>query len=286
MVFPYVAGQARPYISPGRLTVPNLGTARVGGVPVGYRGDRYGISPLPHIITYTVHSGDTMSAIALRYKISLDSLRWSNPTVGYNPDDLYIGQKLRIPPVDGVVVMIKKGDTIERLARRYHVSPESIRSYAPNHLRPPYHLQPGTLLTIPGGRLSIHLSPPSPHPGYAYMWPVRGIITQHYSEHHRGLDIATVYEAGVYAARSGRVRVARWDTTGYGNMIIIDHGNGWNTLYAHLKGFLVRPGQWVHQGDLIARVGGTGRATGPHVHFEIRKGRVRYDPQKFLPPSP
>lgn len=69
-------------------------------------------------------------------------------------------------------------------------------------------------------------------------------------------------------------------------MVIIDHGNGWNTLYAHLKGALVRPGQRVRQGAIIGRVGGTGRATGPHVHFEIRKGRVRYDPLKFLPPTP
>lgn len=238
------------------------------------------------VITYTVEPGDTLSAIAARFGISMDAIRWSNPQIEYNPDDIYPGQTLRIPPVEGVVVEVRPGDTVESLARRYNVSPEAITSYPANQLEPPYTLEPGTLLIIPGGRKVVHVAPPQPHPGYAYMWPVRGTITQRFSARHRGWDIATVYDASVYAARSGRVRVVRWDNTGYGYMVIIDHGDGWNTLYAHLKGALVSPGQWVNQGDIIGKVGGTGRATGPHVHFEIRRGYVRYDPAQFLPPSP
>ena len=280
----------QPHVRPYRMVAPQitLPEQHTNGEEstIPYRSDDYGVPPLPRVITYTVKAGDTMSDIALRYGISLDSLRWSNPEVAYNPDDLYIGQQLRIPPLNGVVVTVKKGDTIERLARRYNVDPDVIRTYAPNHLKPPYTLKPGQLLVIPGGSREVNVPPPRPYPGYDYMWPVRGIITQRFHKYHPGLDIATAYNAGVYAARAGRVRVARWDDTGYGNMIIIDHGGGWNTLYAHMKGFLVRPGQWVNQGDLIGRVGGTGRATGPHIHFEIRKGRTRYNPETFLPPSP
>ncbi len=255
-------------------------------VPVSYRKGEYGVPPLPQVITYTVRPGDTVSSIALRFGISMDALRWSNPSIEYNPDDLYPGDVLRIPPVNGVVVEVKKGDTVESLARRYHVPPDVIRTYAANRLRPPYTLKPGQWVVIPGGHKEINVQPPRAYPGYAYMWPARGIITQHFHAHHHGLDIAGPYGSYVYAARSGRVRTVRWDDTGYGYMVIIDHGDGWNTLYAHLKGALVHPGQWVRQGDVIGRMGGTGRATGPHVHFEIRKGRVRYDPEKFLPPSP
>jgi len=166
------------------------------------------------------------------------------------------------------------------------VPPEVIRNYAPNRLRPPYTLTPGALLIIPGGAKIINLPPPQPYPGYAYMWPVRGTITQRFGPRHNGVDIGTIYGAYAYAARSGRVRTVRWDDTGYGYMIIIDHGQGWNTLYAHLKGALVQPGQRVDQGDVVGRVGGTGRATGPHIHFEIRKGRHRYNPLDYLPPQP
>jgi len=184
------------------------------------------------------------------------------------------------------VVEVKEGDTLEGLARRYNVPPEVIRDYAANHLRSPYTLKPGSLLIIPGGSKQQNLPPPKAYAGYAYMWPARGVITQSFHKRHRAIDIGTIYGAYVYASRSGRVRTVTWDDTGYGYMVIIDHGEGWNTLYAHLKGALVQPGQYVHQGEIIGRVGGTGRATGPHVHFEVRKGRVRYDPMTFLPPTP
>ncbi len=253
---------------------------------VPYMQSSFGIPPLPRVITYTVQSGDTLSSIAARFRLSIDALRWSNPDIEHNPDDIYPGQVLRIPPLNGIVVDVKEGDTIERLAKRYNVPPEVIRDYAPNRLRPPYTLTPGMVLVIPGGSKQQNLPPPRPYPGYMYMWPARGVITQGYHSRHRAIDIGTIYGAYVYAARAGRVRTVRWDDTGYGNMIIIDHGGGWNTLYAHLKGPLVKPGQYVRQGDVIARAGGTGRATGPHVHFEIRKGRVRYNPLDFLPPSP
>ena len=311
---PFAAGSRRPTPPPATAVVRRSSTptpvtlhvrayARVGhsrppySLPQGTSSppaadvplppeDAYGIPPLPHVITYTVRPGDTLSRIASRFGISLDSLRWSNPEIEHNPDDIYPGQVLHIPPLNGVVVRVKEGDTVEKLARRYHVPPDVIRTYAANHLRPPYTLTPGTFIIVPGGHRETHILPPRPYPGYDYMWPVRGIITQRFHKYHHGLDIATAYGAGVYAARSGRVRTVRWDDTGYGYMVIIDHGGGWNTLYAHLKGALVRPGQWVKQGDLIGRVGGTGRATGPHVHFEIRKGRTRYDPETFLPPHP
>ncbi len=282
-----MVASARPLARPlPRLRLAEVQSAARGWVRVPYTGDAYGIRPLPGVITYTVQPGDTLSGIAARFGLSLNAVRWSNPAIEYNPDDIYPGQVLRLPPLEGVVVEVQPGDTVEKLARRYNVPPEVIRTYAPNRLRPPYTLTPGTLLIIPGGSKIVHLPPPQSYPGYVYMWPVRGRITQRYSARHRAWDIATIYDAGVYASRAGRVRVARWDDTGYGYMVIIDHGDGWNTLYAHLKGALVTPGQWVEQGALIGRVGGTGRATGPHVHWEIRRGRTRYDPAQFLPPSP
>ncbi len=278
---------ARPLIKPLPTPLPTLATVHVSQYErIPYRPNDYGLPPLPRVITYTVQPGDTLSTIAAHFGLTMDAVRWSNPEVERNPDDIYPGQVLRIPPINGVVVEVQEGDTIEKLAQRYNVPPEVIQDYAANRLSPPYTLKPGSLLIIPGGSKQINLPPPRPYPGYSYMWPVRGIITQPFHARHRAVDIGTVYGAYAYAARAGRVRTVRWDDTGYGYMVIIDHGDGWNTLYAHLKGALVQPGQYVQQGEIIGRAGGTGRATGPHVHFEIRKGRVRYDPMKFLPPQP
>ena len=283
----FVLASTRPLSLSLPTSSPALGAIHISTYEhISYHADDYGIPPLPQIITYTVQPGDTLSTIAARFGLPLDAVRWSNPDIEHNPDDIYPGQVLRIPPINGVVVEVQEGDTIEKLAQRYNVPPEVIRDYAANRLSPPYILKPGTLLVIPGGSKQVNLPPPRPYPGYAYMWPARGVITQKFSARHKGVDIATIYGAYAYAARAGRVRTVRWDDTGYGYMVIIDHGDGWNTLYAHLKGALVQPEQYVRQGDVIGRVGGTGRATGPHVHFEIRKGRVRYDPLKFLPPQP
>jgi len=109
------------------------------------------------------------------------------------------------------------------------------------------------------------------------------MITQKFWGGHPGVDIARATGTPIFAADSGYVAVVGWDSSGYGNMVIIDHGNGFQTRYAHLDGVIVRQGQSVKKGQQIATMGTTGRATGPHLHFEVIKGGVPRNPLGVLP---
>jgi murein DD-endopeptidase MepM/ murein hydrolase activator NlpD len=116
-----------------------------------------------------------------------------------------------------------------------------------------------------------------------FVWPTSGVITQGFKFFHQGMDIANRAGGNVLAADAGRVTVAGWtDNTGYGNRIMIDHGNGYITLYGHLSLIQVQVGQTVKRGDVIGQMGNTGRSTGTHLHFEIRHGGVHENPLGYL----
>ncbi len=247
-------------------------------------------TPTPlRIISYTVQSGDTLWSIAAAHRLHVDTLRWSNPDLMHRPDYLRLGQKIVILPFDGVYHTVRRGETVARLAARYHVTAEIIKNCPLNHIPPSGKLVVGQKIAVPGGYIQFNFLPPRQIAGYKYQWPLRGVITQEFHDprnpSHNGIDIASLYGAPVYASRAGRVIMAKFDRTGYGFTIVIDHGDGWSTLYGHLEGFLVHKGDWVKTGQMMARLGGTGNATGPHVHFEIRHGRTRYNPRNFLPPE-
>jgi murein DD-endopeptidase MepM/ murein hydrolase activator NlpD len=133
------------------------------------------------------------------------------------------------------------------------------------------------------------LPPPRPAPGSGLLWPASGPITTYFGQvgwasprGHTGLDIAAPFGAPVIAAAAGQVSLAGWTSGGYGNLIIIDHGNGRQTLYAHLSQINVQPGQWVNRGQSIGRIGSTGFSTGPHLHFEVRQDGLPRDPLTYL----
>jgi hypothetical protein len=116
-----------------------------------------------------------------------------------------------------------------------------------------------------------------------WVWPVRGEISQGYSSGHRAIDISTGHGAVVLAADAGTVVYARWESSGYGYLVIVDHHNGFVSYYAHLYGFYIDAGQEVARGEQIGELGSTGHSTGPHLHFEIRQNGVQRDPQDLLP---
>lgn len=137
-------------------------------------------------------------------------------------------------------------------------------------------------------------APSKPHPtSYAdyasyystgcCIWPVRGRISSRVTRWHMALDIANSYGTPVVAADGGRVIAAGWDNTGYGYRVIIDHGNGISTLYAHFSRYFVDYGDFVSKGQLIGKVGATGWASGPHLHFEVRRNNYRQNPYNWLP---
>ncbi|OQA46544.1 MAG: Murein hydrolase activator NlpD precursor [Chloroflexi bacterium ADurb.Bin325] len=244
------------------------------------------------VVTYTVTAGDTLYGIAQRYKLNAETIMFSNG-LEKNPDLLRLGQQLVILPLNGIYHTVSAKDTIQSIAKAYKVTPESIIQYPLNHLdaQNPVIL-PGQKLIVPGGvkelpkpDVTVYQAPAgtSRRGTGVLIWPTSGSITQGYKPLHRALDIARAMGTPIKAADAGVVVVAGWSNSGYGYHIVIDHGNGLQTLYAHLSRILVKRGTVVAKGGVIGNMGSTGRSTGPHLHFEVRKDGVQVNPVGYLP---
>ncbi len=248
------------------------------------------------IITYTVQPGDTVFGIADKFNISPDTVLGSNDALEDDPHRLQIGQKIVVLPVSGVYHTVRSGDTIAGIAKKYKVESQAILSYKDNGLAENASLAVGQKLVIPGGvkpyvpkKVYTTFTSSQPKGGGAvnatnsFGWPVTGYISQGYWNRHRAIDIAAPKGTPIYAADAGYVAMAGWSNVGYGYMLVIDHGNGYQTLYAHLSRYEPDAGDPIAKGEMIGRVGSTGWSTGPHLHFEIRKGGVQLNPLGLLP---
>jgi murein DD-endopeptidase MepM/ murein hydrolase activator NlpD len=252
------------------------------------------------IITYQVQKGDNLFKIALQFNLEQETIMWANGNLEQNPDLIRPGQELIILPIDGVYHTVVKGDTLKKIADKYKANVEHIIECPYNKLDPENpQIAPGDKIIVPGG-VKPYISrevtayngpiPKNAERGSGmFAWPTSGRLTDRFAFNtfsgrwHGGLDISGYLSAPVYASDSGFVTFAGWTKTGYGNLLIIDHGNGFETRYAHLQAFYVSAGQSVGKGDLIAAMGSTGNSTGPHLHFEIRYKGVRKNPELYLP---
>ncbi|HBV33494.1 TPA: hypothetical protein DIC39_02280 [Patescibacteria group bacterium] len=239
--------------------------------------------------TYMVEEGDTLSAIAAKFGVTVSTLLWENRLTSYSI--LRPGQKLAILPTSGVSYRVAKGDTLSRIASRYGVDVAKIKEF--NGLEDT--LTVGDVITIPGARPYVPPAParPATTPAASFapnlasntklLWPApTRRISQYFSWRHTGVDLANSTGTPIYAADDGVVQTAGWNQGGYGNYIIIDHGQGLATLYGHNSKLLVSRGERVTRGQLIALMGSTGRSTGPHVHFEVRIGGRRVNPLTYI----
>ena len=245
------------------------------------------------VITYTVQPGDTVQGIAIMFSLQPETIVWSNPEVEKDPDWLQIGQELAILPIDGVYHAVVKNDTLDSIAKKYKAKIENITSIPFNNLQPPdYKIGPGMRLIVAGGEKPFVPKVVTAYSGSApqgargtgrFQWPTTGTLTQSYWWGHRALDIAAGQGTPVYASDSGYVSFAGWTDIGYGRLIVVDHGNGFMTYYAHLSSINVAVGQAARRGQLIGLMGSTGNSTGPHVHFEIRYNGALMNPRSYLP---
>ena len=277
--------------------------------------------PRLEIVKYTVLEGDTVFGIAEKFGLAPETVLWGNYYILLDdPHGLKPGQELNILPVNGTYHEWQQGEGLNGISEYYGVKPEDIINYPSNNLdvatvgdfsNP--NIAPGTWLIVPGGRRefvswSAPLGVTRENPAYArvlgpgacdpisggavgfgtFIWP----SNDHYlsgfdytpSANHWGIDLAGNEGEGVYATDAGVVVYAGWNNYGYGNMILIDHGGGFQSLYAHLSGLNVGCGQSVGQGDVIGAIGNTGNSSGSHLHFEIMTSSYKINPFDVLPP--
>ncbi|MBI4038317.1 M23 family metallopeptidase [Candidatus Daviesbacteria bacterium] len=253
--------------------------------------------PRSEIIEYKVESGDTLSGVAKKFGISSDTIKWAN-----NLDSIHTikpGEVLKILPVTGVAHSVKSGDTLESVAKKYQAEPQAIMDFPFNDVPDDFSLKVGQVLIVPDGvkedtpvrRRSqpqyLAQGPSSPvfkaEGGAKFVWPTNGGLSQGFAWYHPGIDIPNKSAPPIAASDGGTVMVAGWpDGQGFGNRVVIDHGNGYRTLYAHLSNIYVSIGQTVSRGQVIGQMGSTGRSTGTHLHFEIHYRGIPINPLLIL----
>jgi murein DD-endopeptidase MepM/ murein hydrolase activator NlpD len=254
--------------------------------------------PRDKVIDYTVQPGDTLSTVADKFGISVDTIKWTNDLSG---DSLTVGDTLKILPVTGVSYKVQSGDTIYSIAKKFSTNAQQIADWPYNEFANPetFSLVVGQMIVVPNG------IQPSATPNYGtgsegfiarapsvnvmpsggYSWPINGIVTQFPSWYHMAYDIAAPIGTPIVATKDGVVKevfVGGWNY-GYGTHVVLDHGDAYTSLYAHMSAVAVSVGQRVVGGStVVGYVGLTGRTTGPHVHFEIRKNNVTINPAIFV----
>lgn len=245
--------------------------------------------PRFEIIDYEVVKGDTLASIADKFAISIDTIKWANTL---KTEKLIAGQMLRIPPVTGIVHKVKTGDTIYSLAKKYKSDSQKIVNFPANDFSDldTFALNIGQVVFVPDGVMPeaapVYIAQQVPQiiqgVGGKFLWPVQGLITQYPVSYHMALDIANPSAPPVAAGDAGTVFFAGCQRYGYGCHIIINHADGYQTLYGHLSAYHVEAGDKVVRGQVIGKMGSTGRSTGTHLHFEVRKNGVLLNPLSFL----
>ncbi|MDO8481904.1 MAG: peptidoglycan DD-metalloendopeptidase family protein [bacterium] len=236
------------------------------------------------ISVYVVREGDTLSGISKLFGVSSNTILWANDIP--RSSSLKVGQTLTILPVTGVKYTVKKGDTLASIAKRYGADAGEIASF--NGIDGALSI--GDEIIIPDGEVSVP-APSTSKPGTTapvhnvgptgtseqngyYLRPIVGGRKTQGIHGYNGVDLGAPRGTPILASATGDVIVAKeggWNG-GYGSYVVIQHDNGSQTLYSHASSVIVYAGEHVVRGQVIAYVGATGKATGPHVHFEIRNG--------------
>lgn len=241
---------------------------------------------------YKVEEGDSVASIAKKFGIDTDTLKWQN---NLTSDKIKLGQILEILPVTGIAHKVQKGDTVYSIAKKYDSSAQSVVDFPFNTFSndETFELAIGQVVIVPEGVkpaesvISPRIRQITPDAGSVvasgtFVWPTNGTITQNFAWYHQGLDVANKAAPNVLAADSGKVTYAGCLTYGYGCHVMVDHGNGYKTLYAHFQQISVVVGQSVGRGAVLGKMGSTGRSTGTHLHFEVSRNGIKLNPLTVL----
>jgi hypothetical protein len=265
------------------------------------------------VFTHLVAANDSMFGLAEQFGLEPESILWSNyDTLQDNPHSLTPGMELIIPPVDGIYYQWEVGDDFDSVGAKFQIEPEQIINWIGNDLDllDPV-IEAGEKVMIPGGQRNLQqwiiptisrgatgvssgvygegaCSGPFEglYGGGGFIWPTIGhtLSGNDYWSGHLAIDIGLVVGEPIYASDSGVVVFAGWASGGYGYVVVIDHGTGYQTLYAHLSGVTSGCGQSVVQGQTVGLGGNTGNSTGAHLHFEVRFQGGFVNPWFVLPP--
>jgi len=246
------------------------------------------------IIEYTVEGGDVVSTIAEKFDINTQTLLEENNLSYYSI--IKPGQVLMILPTDGVSHIVKNGDTIQSIAKLYSAETDQIIKYnkipnetifidqqliVPGGSKP----RPATPITTSSRLASVSkiFSPVTSSPSAGMLWPTSARrISQYYHWRHTGLDIDGDTGDHIWASESGTVTLSTCTRWGYGCYVIVNHGGGKETLYAHFIKLFVKKGQRVDKGQVLGEMGSTGRSTGSHLHYEVRINGARLNPLQYI----
>lgn len=247
----------------------------------------------PTFASHTVARGETVYGISRANGLEVRDIIAANKLRA--PYRLSVGQKLRVPVGGGRMHVVRKGDTSYSISRRYGVDLRTLIRL--NKLRPPYGLAIGQELRLPaeaagaggnaGSSRRAAVPAPPPRQGSKFLWPVKGRIISAFGpksggQHNDGINIRVALGAQVRAADAGVVAYAGNELSGYGNLLLIRHAGGWVTAYAHNDRLLVKRGDKVSRGEVIAHAGATGGVAKAQLHFEVRKGRAAVNPVRYL----
>lgn len=287
LLFPFVGvSPAGAMIFPDLLKLVRVDHPAAPETPGDKTGEKAGSEKDLQTVTYIVKTGDTLWEISRRYNVDYKAIAKAN-NIGDNCI-IHAGQKLNIPCEGTIIHVVRPGESLWQIARKYGISVEQLAKV--NQITDPKKLRVGKSLVISRGE-SVPVTGVSAMPSRGsglWKWPVIGPITQRYGgvNLHHGLDIAAETGTKIYPLRPGVVEFSGWLNRIYGRAVIIDHGNGIKTLYAHNSQNLVKEGDYVGTSSPIGKIGSTGRATGPHLHLEVHVGDKTVDPQRYLGSQP
>lgn len=276
------------------------------------------IDPRSPIVEYRTQGGDSISGIAARYGISIETLLANNPTLSEKNINLVPRDAvLIVPRTDGILYKVGFGDTVTKIVSQYDaIDAATVLGYRPNNITDPNSLEQGRYVLLPGAKLKPPPPPPPPPPKPPAARPVPGVgttpggadprpsggkfsnfpLTSWYGisdafgvprgggSYHTGIDLDMYGFAysPVFAVCDGVVTKTEYLTYSYGYHVIVDCGDGWTTLYAHLSAISVNLGQRVTAGATLGMTGNTGFSTGHHLHFEIRLNGGYLNPALYL----